>query len=80
VVHVASSWRSSGCKAKDGRSNGVGCSVVEVRPNYPSLDVIFLLAHMGILVLSFPINMTPMVGGDPNIQSSPSHSLAIVVF
>jgi hypothetical protein len=26
---------------------------VEVRPNYPSLDVIFLLAHRGILVFCF---------------------------
>jgi hypothetical protein len=53
---------------------------VEVGPNYPSLDVIFLLAHRGILVFSFPINRTPRVGGEANIQPSPSHSLAIVAF
>jgi hypothetical protein len=43
VVHVASSWRSRGSEAKDGRFDGVGCGVVKVGPNYPSLDVIFLL-------------------------------------
>jgi hypothetical protein len=53
VVHVASSQRSHGSEAKDGRFDGVRCGVVEVRPNYPSLDVIFLLAHRGILVFCF---------------------------
>jgi hypothetical protein len=50
VMHMASSWRSRGSEAKDGRFNGVGCIAVEVEPNYPLLDVIFLLVHMGILV------------------------------
>jgi hypothetical protein len=50
VVHVASSQRLRGSEAKDGRFDGVGCGVVEIGPNYHSLDVIFLLAHMGILV------------------------------
>jgi hypothetical protein len=50
VVHVVSSQRSRGCEVKDGRFDGVRCDTVEVRPNYPSLDVIFLLAHRGILV------------------------------
>jgi hypothetical protein len=50
VVHVAASWRSCGSKAKDGRFDGIGCGVVKVRPNYPSLDVIFILVHRGILV------------------------------
>jgi hypothetical protein len=45
VVHVASSQRSRGSEAKVGRFDGVGCGTMEVRPNYPSLDVIFLLAH-----------------------------------
>jgi hypothetical protein len=80
VVHVASSWRSRGCQAKDGRFNGVGCSAVQVGPNYPSLDVIFLVAHMGILVFSFPINRTPRVGEEKSIQSCLSHPLAIVAF
>jgi hypothetical protein len=50
VVHVASSQRLRGSEAKDGRFNSVGCGAAEVRPNYPSLDVIFILAHRGILV------------------------------
>jgi hypothetical protein len=47
---VAFSWRSRGSEAKDGRLDGVGCGVVKVRPNYYSLDVISILAHMGIVV------------------------------
>jgi hypothetical protein len=58
VVHVASSQRSHGCEAKDGQFDGVGCDAVEVGPNYPSLDVIFLLVRRGILVFGFPINRT----------------------
>jgi hypothetical protein len=53
VVHVASSWRSHGSEAKDGWFDGVGCITVEVGRNYHSLDVIFLLAHRGILVFCF---------------------------
>jgi hypothetical protein len=53
IVHVASSQRSHGSKVKDGRFDGIGCGIVEVRPNYPSLDVIFLLAHRGNLVFWF---------------------------
>jgi hypothetical protein len=49
----ASSWRSHGSEAKDDRFDGVGCGVVKVAPNYPSLDVIFILAHRGILVFCF---------------------------
>jgi hypothetical protein len=48
---MESSWRSRGSEAKDGRFDGVRCGAVEVRPNYPSLDGIFLLAHRGILVI-----------------------------
>jgi hypothetical protein len=50
---MASSSRSCGSKAKDGWFDGVGSSTVEVRPNYPSLDVIFLLANRSILVFWF---------------------------
>jgi hypothetical protein len=53
VVHVASSWRLCENEAKDGRFDDIGCGAVEVGPNYPSLDVIFLLAHRGILVFYF---------------------------
>jgi hypothetical protein len=55
MVHVASSQRSHGSEVKDGRFNGIGCSTVEVGPNYPSLVVIFLLAHRGILVFWFSL-------------------------
>jgi hypothetical protein len=50
VVHVASSRRLCGSEVKDGQFDGVGCGAVVVGPNYRSLDVIFLLAHRGILV------------------------------
>jgi hypothetical protein len=50
MVHVSSSWRSCGSEVKDGRFDGVGCGAVEVEPNYPSLNVIFLLAHSDVLV------------------------------
>jgi hypothetical protein len=55
VLHVASSRRSRGSEAKDGQFNGVACSAVEVGPNYPSLVVIFLLAHRDILVFWFSL-------------------------
>jgi hypothetical protein len=55
VVHVASSWRSCRSEAKDGRFDDIGCGAVEVGPNYPSLDAIFLLVHMGILVFWFSL-------------------------
>jgi hypothetical protein len=55
VVHVASSQRSRRSEAKDGRLDGVGCGVVEVRPNYPSLNVIFIFAHRGFLVFWFSL-------------------------
>jgi hypothetical protein len=45
VVHVASSRSSCGSETKDGQFDGVGYGAVKIRPNYPSLDVIFLLAH-----------------------------------
>jgi hypothetical protein len=53
MVHMASSWRSRESEAKDGRFDNVGCDTAEVEPNYPLLDIIFLLAHMDILVFCF---------------------------
>jgi hypothetical protein len=47
---MASLQRSRGSEAKDDRLDGVECGVVEVRPYYHSLDLIFILAHRGILV------------------------------
>jgi hypothetical protein len=51
VEHVGSSRRSCGSEAKDGQFNDIGCGAGEVGPNCPSLDVILLLAHSGILVV-----------------------------
>jgi hypothetical protein len=53
VVHVAPSWRSRGSEAKDDWFDSVGCDIVKVGLNYHSLDVSFLLVHMGILVFCF---------------------------
>jgi hypothetical protein len=50
---MASLRRLHGSESKDGRFDGVGCGIVEVGPNYLSLDIIFLLAHKGILVFCF---------------------------
>jgi hypothetical protein len=58
VVHVALSWRSHGSEAKDGRFDGVRCNALEVGSNYASLDIIFFLAHRGILVFCFATNRT----------------------
>jgi hypothetical protein len=77
---MVSSWRSRENEAKDDWFDGVGCGAVKVRPNYPSLDIIFLLAYRGILVFYFTINRTPRVGGDTSIQPSLSHPLAMVTF
>jgi hypothetical protein len=55
VVHMTSSWRSHGREAKYGQFDGVECGAMEVRPNYPSLDVNLLLAHRDILVLWFSL-------------------------
>jgi hypothetical protein len=53
VVHVALSRRLHGSEAKDGQFDGVSCGILEVGPNYPSIDVIFRLAHKSILVFCF---------------------------
>jgi hypothetical protein len=45
VVHMASLRRSHGSEVKDDKFDGIRCDVVEVKPYYPSLDVIFLLVH-----------------------------------
>jgi hypothetical protein len=42
-------------KQKDEWFDGVGCGAMEVGPNYPSLDVNFLLAHRSILVFWFSL-------------------------
>jgi hypothetical protein len=59
MVHVASSWMSHGGEVKYGWFIGVGCSAVEVGPNYPLVVVVFILAHRGILVFCFCIEIEP---------------------
>jgi sensor domain CHASE-containing protein len=53
MVHMESSRRSRESEAKGDRFDGVKYGVVDVGPNYPSVAIIFLLAHMGILVFCF---------------------------
>jgi hypothetical protein len=53
MVHMASLGRSRESEAKDDQFDGVEYGVVDVGPNYPSVAIIFLLAHMGILVFCF---------------------------
>jgi hypothetical protein len=55
MVHMASSRRLRGSEAEDGRFDGVRCGAVQVERKYPSLDVIFLLTHRGILVFWFSL-------------------------
>jgi hypothetical protein len=55
MMNVASSQRSRGSEAEDGRSDDVGCAAVQFGRKYPSLDVIFLLVHRGILVFCFSL-------------------------
>jgi hypothetical protein len=76
MVHVASSRRSRGEKAKEGRVDAMDC----IRLFYPNFAVFILLGHKGSLVISFPINRAPRAGGEVSIQPSLSHPLAIVAF
>jgi hypothetical protein len=55
VVHMASSRRSCRSEAKDGRFDGVGCGIAQVRPNYPYFIIVLFLAHRGILVFWFSL-------------------------
>jgi hypothetical protein len=66
MVHVASSWRSRGDKAEDGRVNTMGC----IRFFYPNFTVFIVLGHMGSLVISFLIIRTLRAGGESIIQPS----------
>jgi hypothetical protein len=60
MVHVASSWRSRGDEAKDERVDAMGC----IRLLNPNFAVFVIVDHKGSLLISFPINRTPMVGGE----------------
>jgi hypothetical protein len=74
MVHVASSWRSRGDEAEDGRDDVMCC----IEFFYPNFVVFIVLDHMDGLVISFPINRIPMVGGEDQVfshsSSTPSYS------
>jgi hypothetical protein len=65
---VASSRMSRGDEVKDGQVDATGC----IRLFYPNFGVFVALVHKGSLVISFPINRTPRVGGDDQAFSHPS--------
>jgi hypothetical protein len=70
MVHVASSLRSRGDEAEDGRVNAMGC----IKLFYPNFVIFIILGHKGSLVISFPINRTSMVGGEDQAFSHSSHT------
>jgi hypothetical protein len=76
MIHVASSWRSHGDEDEKGPVDMMGC----IRLFYPNFVVFVVLGHMGTLVISFPINMTPKTSGEVSIQPSLSHPLTKVAF
>jgi hypothetical protein len=59
MVHVASSWRSRDDKGKDGRIDAMGY----IRLFYPNFVVLVVLGHKDSLVITFPKNWIPRVGG-----------------
>jgi hypothetical protein len=76
MVHVESSWRLHGDEVEDGWVDAMGC----IGLFYTNFVILVVLGHKGSLVISFPINRTPRVGGEVSIQPSLSHTLAIVAF
>jgi hypothetical protein len=60
MVHVASLRRLCGGEAKDGRVDVTGY----IRLFYPNFAIFVVLGHKSSLVISFPINRTPRVGGE----------------
>jgi hypothetical protein len=68
VVHVVSSWSSRGDEAEDGCVDEMDC----IGLFYPNFAVFVVLDHNGSLVISFPINRTPRVGGEDQAFSHPS--------
>jgi hypothetical protein len=75
MVHMASSRRSRGDEAEDGRVDATGC----IGLFYPNF-IFIVLGHKDNLVISFPIIRTSGAGGEVNTQSYLSHPLAIVAF
>jgi hypothetical protein len=68
MVHIALLWRSRGDEAEDGRVDVTGC----IRLFYPNFAVFIIFGHKGTLVISFPIKMTPRVGGEDQAFIHPS--------
>jgi hypothetical protein len=60
MVHVASSRRSRGDDAEDGRIDATG----GIGLFYPNFAFFILLGHKGSLIINFPISRTPRVGGE----------------
>jgi hypothetical protein len=60
IMHVASSWRSRGDEAEDGWVDAMSC----IGLFYPNFAIFIVLGNKGSLVISFPINRTPRVGGE----------------
>jgi hypothetical protein len=69
MVHMASSQRSRGDEAEDGRVDTMGC----IRLFYPNFAIFVVLAHKGSLVISFHINRTPRAAGEASTRSSLFH-------
>jgi hypothetical protein len=67
VVHVVLSWRSYGDEAEDGRVNAIDC----IRLFYSNFAILIVLGHKGSLVINFPINRTPRVGGEDQAFNHP---------
>jgi hypothetical protein len=63
MVYMASSWRSCADEAKDRWVDVMGC----IGLFYPNFAIFVVLGHKGSLVISFPINRTPRVGGEESI-------------
>jgi hypothetical protein len=76
MMHVASLWRSRGDEIEDGWVDVTGC----IGLFYPNFAIFVVLGHKGSLVISFPLNKTPRVGGEATIEPSLSYPLAIVSF
>jgi hypothetical protein len=66
--HVASSRRSRGDEAEDGRVIAMGC----IRLFYPNFAISVVLGHKGSLVINFSINRSPSIGGEDQVFSHPS--------
>jgi hypothetical protein len=60
MVYMTSSRRSCGDEAEDGRVDATCC----IRLFYTNFAVFIILDHKGSLVINFPTNRTPRVGGE----------------